>query len=36
VDSVDGSGTSGEITNLSLSGAHSDLPDVMLSGYRQS
>jgi hypothetical protein len=33
VDSVDGSGTSAEITNVSLSGAHSDFPDVILSGF---
>ncbi|MDQ1469653.1 MAG: hypothetical protein QOJ99_1133 [Bryobacterales bacterium] len=33
VASVDGSGTSAEITNISLSGAHSDFPDVILSGF---
>jgi hypothetical protein len=33
VDSVDGSGTSAEITNVSLSAAHSDFPDVILSGF---
>ncbi|MDT7728841.1 MAG: hypothetical protein QOI21_5417 [Actinomycetota bacterium] len=33
VDSVDGSGTAAEITNVSLSGAHSDFPDVILSGF---
>src|SRR5258708_6272622 len=33
VDSVNGSGTSAEITNVSLSGAHSNFPDVMLSGF---
>jgi hypothetical protein len=33
VDSVNGSGTSAEITNVSLSGAHSDFPDVILSGF---
>jgi hypothetical protein len=33
VASIDGSGTSAEITNVSLSGAHSDLPDVILSGF---
>jgi hypothetical protein len=33
VDSVNGSGTSAEITNISLSGAHSNFPDVMLSGF---
>jgi hypothetical protein len=33
VDSVGGSGTSAEITNVSLSGAHSDFPDVILSGF---
>jgi hypothetical protein len=33
VDSVAGSGTSAEITNVSLSGAHSDFPDVILSGF---
>src|SRR6266498_2812377 len=33
VDSVDGSGTSAELTNVSLSGAHSDFPDVILSGF---
>jgi hypothetical protein len=33
VDSVDGSGTSAEITNVSLSGADSDFPDVILSGF---
>jgi hypothetical protein len=33
VDSVDGSGTSAEITNVSLSGAPSDFPDVILSGF---
>jgi hypothetical protein len=33
VQSVDGSGTSAEITNVSLSGAHSDFPDVILSGF---
>jgi hypothetical protein len=33
VASVDGSGTSAEITNVSLSGAHSDFPDVILSGF---
>ena len=32
VDSVGGSGTSAEITNVSLSGARSDFPDVILSG----
>jgi hypothetical protein len=33
VDSVGGSGTSAEITNVSLSSAPSDLPDVFLSGF---
>jgi hypothetical protein len=33
VASVDGSGTSAEITNVSPSGAHSDFPDVILSGF---
>jgi hypothetical protein len=33
VQSVDGSGTSAQITNVSLSGAHSDFPDVVLSGF---
>jgi hypothetical protein len=33
VDSVAGSGTSAEITNVSLSGADSNFPDVMLSGF---
>jgi hypothetical protein len=33
VNSVDGSGTSAEVTNVSLSGAHSDFPDVILSGF---
>jgi hypothetical protein len=33
VDSVDGSSTSAEILNVSLSGAHSDFPDVILSGF---
>ena len=33
VESVDGSGTSAEITNVSLSGAHSDFPDLILSGF---
>ncbi|MCW2648165.1 MAG: hypothetical protein JWP07_4274 [Pseudonocardiales bacterium] len=33
VQSVDGSGPSAEITNISLSGAHSDFPDVILSGF---
>ncbi len=33
VDTVDGSNTSAEITNLSVSGAHSDFPDVILSGF---
>jgi hypothetical protein len=33
VDSVDGSGTSAEITNVSLSGADSNFPDVILSGF---
>jgi hypothetical protein len=33
VDSVNGSGTAAEITNVSLSGAHSDFPDVILSGF---
>jgi hypothetical protein len=33
VQSVNGSGTSVEITNVSLSGAHSDFPDVILSGF---
>jgi hypothetical protein len=33
VDSVDGSGTSAEIMNVSLSDAHSDFPDVILSGF---
>jgi hypothetical protein len=33
VDSVDGSGTSAEIANITLSGAHSDFPDVILSGF---
>jgi hypothetical protein len=33
VDTVDGSGTSAEITTVSLSGAHSDFPDVILSGF---
>jgi hypothetical protein len=31
--SVNGSGTSAEIGNVSLSGAHSDVPDVILSGF---
>jgi hypothetical protein len=33
VDSVNGSGTSAEITNMSLSGAQSTFPDVILSGF---
>jgi hypothetical protein len=33
VDSVNGSGTSAEITNVSSSGAHSDFPDLILSGF---
>ena len=33
VDSVNGSGASAEITNVSLSGAHSGFPDVILSGF---
>jgi hypothetical protein len=33
VNSVEGSGTWAEITNVSLSGAHSDFPDVILSGF---
>jgi hypothetical protein len=33
VDSVNGSGTSAEITNITLSGAHSTFPDVILSGF---
>ncbi len=33
VDSVDGSGTSAEITNVSLSGAGPGFPDVFLSGF---
>ncbi|HEY3716501.1 MAG TPA: hypothetical protein VGL39_18400 [Jatrophihabitantaceae bacterium] len=33
VQSEDGSGPSAEITNVSLSGAHSDFPDVILSGF---
>jgi hypothetical protein len=33
VASVDGSGTSAAITNVSLSGAHSGFPDVILSGF---
>jgi hypothetical protein len=33
VQSVNGSGASAEITNVSLSGAHSDFPDVILSGF---
>jgi hypothetical protein len=33
VDSVDGSGTSASITNVSFSGANSDFPDVILSGF---
>jgi hypothetical protein len=33
VQSVNGSGTSAEISNVSLSGAHSDFPDVILSGF---
>jgi hypothetical protein len=33
VDSVNGSGTAAEITNINLSGAHSTFPDVMLSGF---
>jgi hypothetical protein len=33
VNSVDGSGLSASITNVSLSGAHSDFPDVILSGF---
>jgi hypothetical protein len=33
VDSVNGSDTSAEISNVSLSGAHSDFPDVILSGF---
>jgi hypothetical protein len=33
VRSVNGSGTSAEITNISLSGAHSDFPDVLVSGF---
>jgi hypothetical protein len=33
VDSIDGSGRSAEIMNVSLSGAHSDFPDVILSGF---
>jgi hypothetical protein len=32
VQSVDGSGTAADITNVSFSGAHSDFPDVILSG----
>jgi hypothetical protein len=31
--SVNGSGLSAEITNVSLSGVHSDFPDVILSGF---
>ena len=31
--SVNGSGTSAEIGNVGLSGAHSDVPDVILSGF---
>jgi ribonuclease BN (tRNA processing enzyme) len=31
--SVNGSGTSAEIGNVSLSGAHSDVPDVILPGF---
>jgi hypothetical protein len=33
VASVDGSGTSAAITNVSVSGAHSGFPDVILSGF---
>jgi hypothetical protein len=33
VSSVNGSGTSAEITSVSLNGAHSDFPDVILSGF---
>jgi hypothetical protein len=33
VNSVNGSGTSAEVTNVSLSGTHSDFPDVILSGF---
>lgn len=33
VHSVNGSGPSAEITNVSLGGAHSTLPDVILSGF---
>jgi hypothetical protein len=33
VQSVNGSGTSADIDNVSLSGAHSDFPDLMLSGF---
>jgi hypothetical protein len=33
VNSIDGSGTSAAITNVSLSGAPSDFPDVILSGF---
>jgi hypothetical protein len=33
VQSVNGSGTSASISNVSLSGAHSDVPDVILSGF---
>jgi hypothetical protein len=33
VDSVDGSGPSAEIVNVNLSGAHTDFPDVILSGF---
>jgi hypothetical protein len=33
VQSVDGSGTSAEITNVSLSGAHAGFPDVILTGF---
>jgi hypothetical protein len=33
VQRVAGSGPSAEITNVSLSGAHSDFPDVILSGF---
>jgi hypothetical protein len=31
--SVNGSGTSAEIGNVGLGGAHSDVPDVILSGF---
>jgi len=33
VQSVNGSGTTAEITNVSVSGAHSAFPDVILSGF---